>query len=106
MGSVFYPFSHHAQAQVVRQVDGGSHDLGVAFVFSMPITNDLSILSSLTGNRFEVGQRRITGTEVVNRELNPRSESDSAVASARWGSSMMAPLGDLPDRRRWSVRRA
>ena len=31
-GFVLHAFGHHRQAQVVRQVDGAAHDLGVAGV--------------------------------------------------------------------------
>ena len=63
-----------------------------------PATKLASIFSSSTGQRRDVGERRVTGAEVVERDAHAESvERGRACVARRADVDEDAPLGDLDD---------
>jgi len=71
-GGVLHPFGHHQQPELVRQFERGLHDGGVAAVAGHLGDEALVDFERLHRQLLEVGQGRITGAVVVDRQFEPQ----------------------------------
>src|SRR5467141_3134669 len=63
----FYAFSNHSQLQVVRQSDNRHHQRGVVWIAGRPVNKGTIQFHVIDWQLFQITERRIPGTEVINR---------------------------------------
>ena len=91
----FHPFGHHVDAQLVCHGDDGLAQHQVLRV-AAEVGDEAAInFDVVDGKAFEVGQRGVTGAEVVQRQLHARLLQGVQFAVAQGVRLQQHPFGDF-----------
>src|SRR5690606_35615742 len=68
---LLHPFGHYLQDHAVRHGDDGAHYGRVQATLIQLVDEGAVDLQAVDGDVLEIGQRRVTGTEIVHGQLDP-----------------------------------
>ena len=100
---VTHPFSDGRQVEVFRQIDKRAHEYPVVRAVGQSLHETAIELDHVNFECLQIPERRIAGTEVVNRDTRPKRAYPADKAHALFNINKCSRLGKLNDQSRCHI---